>query len=54
MTVTEARPEADAPVDRQSASDPFAGPGLAGAFGTGDHKVLGRLYLYFGLLGGLL
>jgi cytochrome c oxidase subunit I len=54
MTVTEARPEADAPVDRQSASDPFAGTGLAGAFGTGDHKTLGRLYLYFGLLGGLL
>ncbi len=54
MTVTETRPESDATVDEPVATDPFVATGLAGALGTGDHKALGRLYLYFGLLGGLL
>ena len=28
--------------------------GLAGVFGTSDHKNIGRLYIFFGLFGGML
>ena len=37
-----------------SASDPLDIGGLAGVFGTSDHKNIGRLYIFFGLFGGML
>ncbi|MCH1512025.1 MAG: cbb3-type cytochrome c oxidase subunit I [Acidimicrobiales bacterium] len=37
-----------------SASSSLEIGGLAGVFGTSDHKNLGRLYIYFGLMGGML
>tara|TARA_A100001037_G_scaffold195431_1_gene174923 strand:+ start:171 stop:1889 length:1719 start_codon:yes stop_codon:yes gene_type:complete len=37
-----------------SASGPLDIGGLAGVFGTSDHKNIGRLYIFFGLFGGML
>lgn len=54
MTVTETRPEADQTVADEDTNDALRVAGLAGVLGTGDHKALGRLYVLFGLLGGLL
>ena len=54
MTVTEQRPEADAEQTADEAESLYESPGFAGALATGDHKVLGRMYLLFGLAGGLL
>ena len=38
----------------ETASRPLELGGLAGAFGTTDHKNIGKLYIFFGLAGGLL
>ena len=38
----------------ESASGSLDIGGLAGVFGTSDHKNIGRLYIFFGLSGGLL
>ncbi len=54
MTVTEERPEVEESAQiADEVTNPFDSSGLAGALGTGDHKALGRLYLLFGLVGGL-
>jgi heme/copper-type cytochrome/quinol oxidase subunit 1 len=56
MTITESKPEeapaiaAAAPVDPALPSPPS---GLAGIFGTADHKTVGRLYIGFSLLLGV-
>ncbi|MFV2039639.1 MAG: hypothetical protein ACC660_05305, partial [Acidimicrobiales bacterium] len=54
MTVTETRPEPDTRSARSEVANPYEAPGFAGALATGDHKVLGRMYLLFGLAGALL
>ncbi len=54
MTVTEARPESDTQSVSPPADNPYESPGFAGALGTGDHKVLGRMYILLGLAGGAL
>lgn len=54
MTVTESRPDTTAVATEAVEVDHFAAPGLAGTLGTGDHKTLGRMYVLFGLTGGLL
>ncbi len=54
MTVTEARPEPDAQSVSPPDDNPYLSSGFAGALGTGDHKVLGRMYLLFGLAGAAL
>lgn len=54
MTVTEERPEVDEETETSEAPNPFASPGFAGALATGDHKAIGRMYVLFGLAGGLL
>lgn len=55
MAVTETPPET---VDAASAADPAptrpAPSGLAGVLGSGDHKVIGRLYVVFSLIFGAL
>jgi heme/copper-type cytochrome/quinol oxidase subunit 1 len=51
--VTENQTETESNTD-ESASRPLEIGGLAGAFGTTDHKKIGRLYIFFGLTGGLL
>jgi cytochrome o ubiquinol oxidase subunit 1 len=56
MTVTETPPEAitEASEAAATAADrPVASGGLAGIVGSGDHKVIGRLYIGFSLLFGL-
>ena len=54
MTVTEERPEVDADSPDGEAQEPLAASGLAAALATGDHKALGRMYVLFGLAGGML
>lgn len=54
MTVTEERPEVVEAAEAGEVTDHFDSSGLAGALGTGDHKALGRMYLLFGLAGGML
>lgn len=54
MTVTETRPESSPQTAPSDAVDPRDQRGFADALATGDHKVLGRMYLFFGLAGGLL
>ncbi|HJM29185.1 MAG: cbb3-type cytochrome c oxidase subunit I [Acidimicrobiales bacterium] len=51
--MTENQTETESNTD-ESASRPLEIGGLAGAFGTTDHKKIGRLYIFFGLTGGLL
>ena len=51
MTENQTETESNA---ADSASDPLEIGGLAGVFGTSDHKNLGRLYILFGLSGGML
>ena len=48
-TVTENQTETES-----NAADSLEIGGLAGVFGTSDHKNLGRLYILFGLTGGML
>ncbi|MGI9623897.1 MAG: cbb3-type cytochrome c oxidase subunit I [Acidimicrobiales bacterium] len=54
MTVTEERPEVVAETETEEAANPYEATGFAGALSTGDHKALGRMYVVFGLVGGLL
>jgi heme/copper-type cytochrome/quinol oxidase subunit 1 len=54
MTVTEERPEVDAETDPSPALSAFESSGLAATLGTGDHKAIGRMYVLFGLVGGML
>ncbi|HJM97704.1 MAG TPA: cbb3-type cytochrome c oxidase subunit I [Acidimicrobiales bacterium] len=51
--MTENQTETESNTD-ESASRPLEIGGLVGAFGTTDHKKIGRLYIFFGLTGGLL
>lgn len=53
MTVTESKPAETAVTDAAAPALPELPPppvGLAGVFGTADHKTVGRLYLAFSLL----
>ena len=50
MTENQTETESNA---ADSASGPLEISGLAGVFGTSDHKNLGRLYILFGLSGGM-
>ncbi|MBJ69325.1 MAG: hypothetical protein CL463_05425 [Acidimicrobiaceae bacterium] len=52
-TVTENQTETGSNA-AESASGSLDIGGLAGVFGTSDHKNIGRLYIFFGLSGGLL
>tara|TARA_Y100001970_G_scaffold242576_1_gene307116 strand:+ start:4637 stop:6403 length:1767 start_codon:yes stop_codon:yes gene_type:complete len=52
-TVTENQTETGSNA-ADSASGPLDIGGLAGVFGTSDHKNIGRLYIFFGLFGGML
>ncbi len=52
-TVTENQTETESNA-ADSASGPLEIDGLAGVFGTSDHKNIGRLYIFFGLSGGML
>ncbi len=62
MTVTESRPAAEAEDEahegheghEHSAAEPDQTAGFAAALATGDHKAIGRMYVLFGLAGGLL
>ena len=51
--MTENQTETESNTD-ESASRPLELGGLAGTFGTTDHKNIGKLYIFFGLTGGLL
>ncbi len=51
--MTENQTETESNTD-ESAAKPLEIGGLAGTFGTSDHKSIGRLYIFFGLTGGLL
>ena len=53
MTVTESKPEEATAIAESAPVEPALPPppaGLAGIFGTADHKAVGRLYLAFSLL----
>jgi heme/copper-type cytochrome/quinol oxidase subunit 1 len=50
MTITETRPTAERP--RGATEGPSAATGLTAVLGTGDHKILGRLFIGFALLFG--
>lgn len=55
MAVTETPPETVDAAAAEAASAPRPHPtGLAGVLGSGDHKVIGRLYIVFSLVFGLL
>lgn len=54
MTITEQGPADDTELTVDDLGSLYESPGFAGALATGDHKVLGRMYLFFGLTGGLL
>ena len=45
MTVTEDAPAAISASSEPTALTPTASPGLAAILGTGDHKVVGRLWV---------